>query len=139
LEQEVLYYCDVFEDSNLEIHRGDRNGPVVAKSRRCSSNSGATDILLSGARSAHLHHDEHTARTSFTNNGREYHWNKQRELVDESGKVFAQLSLVSDIEKRSGGKLTIKPEAYASPSLKDPIMLTALVVHERFDESKAWF
>ena len=139
MEQEILYYCDVFEDSNLEIRRGNKYGPIIAKSRRCSSNPGATDILLSEARSDHLHHEENSRRTSFTNNGRKYHWNERTELVDESGNVLAQLSLVSNTQKRSGGRLTIKPEAYDSLGLKDSIMMTAMIVQERFDESMSWF
>ena len=70
-----------------------------------------TDIPLSETRSDRLHHEEHTRRTSFTNNGRKYYWDEQTELVDESGNVLAQLSLVSDTQKRRGGKLTIKPAA----------------------------
>ena len=142
--QEVLYYCDVSDDSTFEIHRGNKYGPVVAKSRRCRMDAGATDVLLAeplpAARSSHIHHDEHTCKTHFTANGQRYHWNGRIQLVeDKTGTVLAQLSLVSDTHKRNGGKLIIKPEGYFSQKLTDPIIMSAMVVQERFDEGRSWF
>jgi hypothetical protein len=140
--KEILYYCDVYDDSQLEIHRGNKYGPVIARSGRCRTNPGSTDILLTEprprVRPAHLHHDENSSSTHFVDDGRKYHWNKQRELIDEqNGHVIAQLSLVKDSTQRNGGKLTIKPEGYLK--LTEPIVMTAFMVQERFDESHAWF
>jgi hypothetical protein len=106
--------------------------------------AGATDIRVteprSAARPAHIHHDEHTSKTYFTANGHKYHWNGRTQLVeDQSGAVLAQLSLVNDTYKRNGGKLVIKPEGYSSHKLTDPIVMTAMIVQERFDEGRSWF
>ena len=87
-----------------------------------------------------MHHDEYTLKTQFTAGGHGYHWNKQTELVDDvTGTVLAQLSLVNDTDSRTGGKLVIKSEALNVENLTDPIVMTAMVVQERFDESKSYF
>jgi hypothetical protein len=104
----------------------------------------ATDILvaepLPAPRSSHIHHDEHTSKTHFIVNGQRYHWNGQTQLVeDKTGAILAQMSLVNDTYKRNGGKLTIKPEGYSSQKLTDPIIMSAMIVQERFDEGRSWF
>jgi len=140
---EILYYCDVSDDSKLEIHRGNKYGPIIAHSRMCSSKPGATDILVTDRRSRgrvnHIHHDDRTAGTHFVENGRKYHWNGQTELVEDvTGAVLAQLSFNNSLDG-SSGKLIIKPEAHYDHDLVDPIVMTALIVQERKDENRSWF
>jgi hypothetical protein len=137
---QVLYYCDVTEDSKLEIHRGNKYGPVVAKTNSCSKAPGATDLVMTGRRSGpeHIHHDERSKQTHFVDNGHRYHWSGptgHNELVDEAGAVLAELSWpVRETSRTQKGKLVIRNQA-----LVDPIVMSALVVQERADESGAWF
>ena len=138
---ETLYYCDVYDDSSLEIHRGTKYGPVIAKSSRCRSNPGATDFLLTDRRavqSAHIHHDERRAATHFTENGRGYHWNGQSELVEDgTGHVVAQLSsVVNDGHRGKSGKLVIRGD---NQRLRDPIVMTAMMLQEQADEAGSYF
>jgi hypothetical protein len=132
---ESLYYCDVATDENLlEFHRGNKYGPVIARTSRCVSTPGATDIVT--GKNGHIHYDERRARSSFSEGGQHYSWNSDMELTNDQGSVLAQMSFVQDQEARRSGELVIKEEAIA---LREPIVLSALLVQERFDESKAYF
>lgn len=138
---EVLYYLDVFDDSNVEVHRGNKYGPVIARSRLCRSSPRATDLLVTDPRSLsglqHIHHDERTHATHFVGNGQRYHW-KGSELVDDStGVVVAEMSSAKDTFHRKSGKLVIKAGAFQN--LTDPIVMTAMIAQERADESKSYF
>ena len=137
--KEVLYYCDVSDDSKLEIHRGNKHGPTIARSTMCRTHPGATDICPAGRSQVaadHLHHDERTSKTHFIKNGRKYHWNGQTELVDDlTGTVVAELSYAGDREHEKSTLVIHTPES----GLTDPIVMTAMMVQERSDEGRSWF
>ena len=139
--KEVLYYLDVFDDSNVEIHRGNKYGPVIAKSRMCRSNPRATDLLVTDPRSRthldHIHHDSRTHATSFMDNGQKYHWNGLELVNDTTGNVLAEMSLAKDTLHHKSGNLVIKAGTWQD--LTDPIVMTAMVVQERDDEAKSYF
>jgi len=136
---EVLYYCEA-NDSKLEIHRGDKYGPLIADTRSCPSSPGATDIrvLAAGNRNSHCHHDEDTRRTHFVKNGRKFSWKNRTQLVDDTGAVVAQMQSNTDPEDRRAGRLVINTEQ-DSKGLLDPIVMTALMVQERSEEDRSWF
>jgi hypothetical protein len=136
--REVLYYCEA-NDSQLEIHRGNKYGPLVADTRSCPSQPGATDIrmLAAGNRNAHVHHDETTRRTHFTKNGRKFSWKNRSQLVDDTGAVVAQMQTFSDPEARRAGRLVINDQE--NRGLVEPIVMTALIVQERSEEDRSWF
>jgi len=59
------------------------------------------------------------------------------ELLDgKTGAVLAQMSLARDAEARRSGELVIKEQAFG---LRDPIVMSALLVQERFDEANSCF
>src|SRR5271170_2847553 len=138
---EVLYYLDVFDDSNCEIHRGNKYGPVIAKSRMCRSNPRATDLLITDPRSLtrleHVHHDERSHSTSFVGDGQRYHWNGSELVDDATGTVLAQMSASKNSQQRTLGKLVIKAGVFEN--LTDPIVMTAMIAQERADESRSYF
>ena len=131
-------------ESQLEIHRGGKKGPVIGTSSACLTTPGATDIVAPERRGniqlEHVHHDEHTSRTHFTEGEHKFYWNGHAELVEaKTGEVIAQLSSVtSDKQDSKIGKLVIKPHGQ-SPKLIDLVVMTALIVQERSDEARAWF
>jgi hypothetical protein len=134
---EVLYYCEA-NDSKLEIHRGNKYGPLIADTQSCPSCPGATDIRVIGAaRSPHLHHDEDTRRTHFVKNGRKFSWKNRSQLVDDTGAVVAQMQSASDPEARRAGRLVINDQE--NKALVEPIVMTALMVQERSEEDRSWF
>jgi len=134
---ESLYYCDVASDDHqLEIHRGNKYGPVIAKTSRCMSNPGATDMVARGGSAKHIHYDENRASSYFSAGGQNYRWNSNMELLNDSGAVVAQMSLVRDTQARRSGELLIKEDAVA---LADPIVMSALLVQERLEEQNACF
>jgi hypothetical protein len=83
-----------------------------------------------------VYHDDLAAKTHFSGNGHKYHWNGQT-LVDETGAVVAQLSAVVDDPQEITGKLVIKGQH--SQALRDPIVISALLVQSRSDENRTWF
>ena len=130
---------DVFDDSTVEIHRGNKYGPVIAKSRMCRSNPRATDLLITDPRSRleHVHHDERSHSTSFVGNGQRYHWNGSELVDDSTGTVLAEVSASKNTHQRTSGKLVIKAGAFQN--LTDPIVMTAMIAQERADESRSYF
>jgi len=135
-----LYYVDVSDDSKLEIHRGNKYGPIVAKTLRCRSNPGATDLHLAGGNGQHIHYDERTGRASFVLNGQTFNWNQRGQLTDKNGGVLAELSKgKKDSRQLNNGRLTIYQDGIVSQQLTDPIVLSALFFQERSDENSSWF
>lgn len=89
------------------------------------------------ARTRHVHYDENRAKAYFTEDGHNYHWNSNLELLDDqTGGVVAYMSVAKNAEARRSGELVIKEEGYA---LRDPIVMSALLVQERFDEANSCF
>jgi hypothetical protein len=140
---QVLYYCDVLEDSKLEIHKGSKYGPVVARSNVCRSHPGATDLQIANARLGHVHHDDRQMKASFSNNGSTYQWTGRKghsQLMSQTGEVIAEMAWPArNAHRRQTGKLVIHRADNYAENLTDPILMTALLVQERADETRSWF
>lgn len=139
--QEVLYYCDVSRNSKLHIHRGNKEGPIIAEVSACLVTPGITDVNISEplytVELDHIHHEVVPSMTRFTVDGKVYYWNGHVELVKvETGELLAQFYpswRVIDVHEHKLGRLVIKEEA---KNLTDIVVFTALVVLERSDEGR---
>lgn len=137
--QEILYYCEADSDGKLTIHRGGKEGPVIATANPCLTQEGQTDIHLHEPQSTFtLQHEHHKlpfihCKSKFVVNDKHYHWEGHSKLVaDETHEVVTTFTATwLEGTGHKIGVLDIKAE-----NIKDITVITALVVQERSDEHK---
>lgn len=136
--QEILYYCEVDEGSNLRIHRGDKSGPIIAEVNTCLVTPGGTDVHLADPlRTVELLHLPHgdTSQTRFSIDDKRYHWKGHSELLDDDTEVkmaqFYPSWHVIEVKEHKIGTLFIYGD-----TPRDLSVITALVVQERSDEAR---
>lgn len=121
------------------IHRGGKDGPVIATANTCLTQEGQTDIHLHESQSTFgLQHEHHKlpfthCKSKFVADDTHYHWEGHSKIVsDETKEVVASFNATwLEGTGHKIGVLNIK-----AGSLKDIIVITALVVQERSDEHK---
>jgi len=143
--QEILYYCDAAsDDARLEVHRGNKYGPVIAESHRCSTTPGAIDFVPPRNNRApsptHIHHEHRSLKTFFVGpDQHRFHWNRWAELVeDDTDNVVAKLVRNKSVSSNIG-KLVIKAGRDFSQDFVDSTVMSALIIQQRDDESSSYF
>src|SRR5438046_3957403 len=139
MDQEMLYYCEADSDGKLTIHRGGKDGPVIATGNAGLAQEEQTDIhLLEHQSTFTLQHEHHKlpfihCKSKFMVDNKHYHWEGHSKLVaDETHEVVANFT-ATWLEGTGSkiGVLDIKAE-----NIEDIIVITALVVQERSDEHR---
>ena len=133
----VAYYCDVTPEQ-VAIHRGDKDGPIIATSDSFKSQDGITEISLTemGA-TIPIRHKHHTmpflaGDTFFRAEGKQFKWKKHTELVEEdTGTLLASFQVARGSSHL--GSLYVFPPGEA---MVDTIIITSLVDQERSDEKR---
>lgn len=140
-----MYYFDAAsDDARLEVHRGDKYGPVIAESSQCATTPGAIDFVPPrNARApspTHIHHEERSLKTYFVDSKQHrYHWNRWSELVeDDTDTVVAKL-VRNKRDSREIGKLVIKAGREFSQDFIDSTVMSALIIQQKGDEAKSYF
>jgi hypothetical protein len=139
--QKLRYYCEALPSAELHIHRGNKEGPIVADVKPCLLTPSTTDVNfcdpLYTLELEHFHHEQIPSMTRFTVDGKSYYWSGHVELVNvKTGDLAAQFYPswhVIDVQEHKLGKLVIKEDA---KDMMDIIVTTALVVQERSDEAR---
>jgi hypothetical protein len=116
-------------------------GTVIATGKPCLDKDGVTDItLIEPAFTIQLEHVHHKlpsihGKTSFTYDGKKYHWKGHTALVEEeTGKLLAAFHpKFLNLHFQKLGNLIITAEG---EKLLDIVVTTCLVVQERSDEHK---
>lgn len=138
----MAYYCEADDSHKLTIHRGGKEGPVIATAVQCLEKDGVTEIhmfepLETTVCIEHVHRrlPFFHGKTSFTFGGKNYHWKGHSALIeDDSGILLAALHatiLVADYHKL--GTLIV---VQAGQKLLDLVVVSCLVMLERSDEGK---
>jgi hypothetical protein len=136
-----MYYEETTKEHNLNIHRGDKTGPIIARGNTCLEKEGTTEVHFSESQSSatisliHQHHDfwHFHGKTTFEYEGKKYHWKGHTALVDDASNTLLAVFHTSWAETRVDklGRLEIMPEG---SKLQDLVVVSALVVQERSDE-----
>jgi Family of unknown function (DUF6593) len=142
LTQEILYYCETDDNQKITIHKGNREGEVIADASQCLEKEGVTDI--------HLHQPSHaviclehsdsllpffSGQNSFTYGDRKYHWKGHTALIDDESGVLLGALHTRFLEKnpRSLGTLIVTPDGRG---MMDVVVTTCLVMQERSEEGR---
>ena len=136
-----MYFCEAVSDRKIIIHRGGKTGPVIATGSVCSDKEGTTEVQsqddVSMITLEHVHHDLlHThGKTSFTYNGKRYHWKGHTGLVDDETNTLLAIFHSSwfGLNWTKIGRLEITVDGQ---KMTDVVVVTALIVQERSDEEK---
>jgi hypothetical protein len=139
--KQTVYYCDAAPDHKLIVHRGDKSGPVIATGDPCLSKEGLTEIHFPESETVielqHVHHKflHLHGKTTFTFNGKRYHWKGHTVLVESDTDVVIAVyhSMWFDANWERLGSLEI---ASVSKEITDVVVITALVLQERSDEGR---
>lgn len=138
-EKEILYFCErepdfARNDTKLIIHRGGKDGPVIATGDPCSNNKYATDIHFTELKiTVPFEHNESTKL--YCSIDRFRHWKgKKKENEDNSGVVaeFCPSVFEGNREVIKVGGLDIGLQ-----EIQDIVVVTALVAQEREEEKKS--
>ena len=137
--QDVVYYTEVDDDQNVTIHRGGKDGPVLATATLCLHESGTTDLhFTEGPVSVHLEHVHHLLPffhgvTSFTYDAKKYHWKGHTALIDDQTKCLLATMHTRYLETDSHklGTLVITEDG---KEILDLAVVSALVLQERSEE-----
>ena len=137
----MLYYCEATLESKLTVHRGTKDGPVIAVGVACLLTPGSTDVHLEDSNTTlhldHVYHKHTISRSEFTYHQKRLHWHGQSQLFDdEKGHLLAQFHPVtkgSEDHDHLLGTLIISP---AGKYLMDLAVITALVMEQRSPEGK---
>ena len=122
----------------MTIHRGGKDGPVIATGDPCLEKEGQTDIHFLDPKTTillkHKHHKlpQHIhSMSSFETDSQKYHWKGHNELIDEqSNSVVATFKPTwLEGEGHKIGDLNVLKD-----KLMDIAVITALIVQERSDE-----
>jgi Family of unknown function (DUF6593) len=134
----MKYYCDAAPDHTVTIHKGGKDGPVLATATP-PDKDGNTEILIPGSGTVialthvkpaflHIH-----PKTEFTYLGKKYHWKGHTGLVeDETGTLLAIYH--SSWFNRNWLKVGRLEVTYAGQKSLDMCVITGLIVQERSDE-----
>jgi hypothetical protein len=129
-------------DHTLIIHRGGKSGvPIATTSSPIPAKEGVTEVHFPDASDPlvleHVHHDflHLHGTTSFTYNGKKYHWKGHTGLVDDETDTLLALFHSSwfTFDWTKVGRLEITSEG---KQILDIAVITALIVQERSDEAK---
>lgn len=135
--KQVAYYCQV-TPQQVEIHSGDKNGPIIATADSFLGKDGVTDLQLTDGGVFSVRHKHHTiplthGSSSFSAGGKNYIWRKHYDLIEEGTNTV--LAVIHPARGSSHlGTLYIFP---AGNKIKDLIVLTALVDTERHNVDKS--
>lgn len=135
--QEVLYYCESGEDGLLTIHRGGKEGSIIATANPCLVTEGQTDIHFTELNLTiplkHKHHQLPSihSKSSFSADNKSYHWKDHNELIQDETKekVATFHSTWFEGAHHKIGSLDISQR-----EIQDIVVITALIVQERSDE-----
>lgn len=125
---------EAHNDTKITLHRGGKDGPVIATAEPCPEKKYQTDIHMVENKLLipfhHKHHHHHFAAFS-----KKYHWKGHKELVEEeSGSKVAEYN-PSVFE---GRRNTIHEEGtlrVPQSEIQDLVVLTAIIVQERKEEA----
>lgn len=134
-----MYYCETDEESNVIIHRGDKDGPVIATATQCLGQNGVTDIQFTESgptiRLEHVHSvlPFFHGKTFLTVGEKKYHWKGHTALIDdETGVMLAAFhATFLETEYHKLGRLVITKEG---KELIDVVVCSCLVQQERSEE-----
>lgn len=126
----------------MTIHRGDKEGPVIATALQCFEKDGVTEIQMyepfeTIVYLSHVHHmlPFFHGRTSFTFGSKSYHWKGHTALIEDNTGLFiaALHTKFSETHYHKLGTLIVQPKGQ---KLLDLIVISCLVMQERSDEGK---
>jgi hypothetical protein len=136
-----LYYCETDDNYQITVHRGGKDGPVIATANQCLEKEGVTDIHFVDAKCtvcmehAHSHLPFFHGKHSFTYKDTKYHWKGHTALIDDqSGVLLAALhTRYLEPDPHKLGTIDITPDGR---SLMDVVVITCLVMQERSEEGR---
>lgn len=126
----IAYYCE-FTPEQVLIHRGDKEGPVIATTSSFEGKDGIADIRLTELGTAvSIRHKHHTiplthGSTFFTFDGKNYNWRKHYEFVEEGGPALALFHPARGSPHI--GSIYVLPDG---ETMKDLAVITALIDQE---------
>lgn len=133
----MLYYCvrepdETLDDTKLIIHRGGKDGPIMAVASPCSQQKYQTDIRFVHPPITipfkHKHHSH------FTSRDRSFHWKGHNELVedDKDGAVAKFEPSLFEGNRTKIGVIDVN-----QVDIQDLVVVTLLVLQERDEEFKS--
>jgi hypothetical protein len=123
----------------LTFHRGGKDGPIIATTTPSLEKESGTDIQFYEPNFSfpllHTHRKlpSLTGKTSFSTNGKDYHWKGHNELIDDSSKDVVARFHPTWLE---GSGQKIGTLELSQKDIQDIAVITAIVVQERTDEHK---
>ena len=135
----MVYYCEVADEHKLILHRGSKEGPIIATGVPCLEKEGYTDIHFTEPKfTISFQHEHHTlpflhTKNRFEYNGKKYYWKDHHELVEDGSDLLLATFKPSWLEGHGHriGQLVIKGDGQ---EMRDIAVITALIVQERADE-----
>ena len=140
--QDIKYYCEAGAEQTITVHRGDKDGPVLATGKPCLTESGATDIHMNTDPPFTVHFQHSSSllpffhgKTTFNFEGNRYHWKGHTALIDDDSGVLQAAfdAKLFEHEPDHLGKLVV---SYDGQKMLDLVVISCLLVQERSDEGK---
>src|SRR5579859_65004 len=127
-------------DNEFTFRRYGKIGPIIARSKLCPERQGRTEIhftkeKLTVVLTQALEFPPLHSTTRFVVNGKNYRWEHQQLVEDESIAVLATFyEMLRGEHEGKLGQLVITP---AGIKMRDLVVVTLFIVQERIDESRA--